>query len=282
VVKFSAILTVYNREYELLLSTLRSLSRCDTSDLEVVIVNDRSTMDYSGVQSYLDLRFPHKKWIDLEDYEAFRLPTGHNNPAYAFNKALEAADGESVFVMSSDVIATPRCVHAAKRAPLGEAVWTPLVIDIESGQQYCGPIRLFPAPWFLAARKQDIVDVGGWDEAYLRGMCYEDNDFIGRLMLKVGRFLGDWSVACFHQSHAQPWYDMNDPVQLEAHERNKSYTREKWGGIPFSGDFAAFDVTRRPYRTGDVVHECKAENGKLEKAIEWTQGIFAPAREAKP
>lgn len=272
--KYSFLMTVYDREPELLLSTIRALSRCDLSDCEIVIVDDGSNMDYDWVQAAMSarLRGTPYKWIDTGWYEADRIGNGYNNPAHAFNVALEAASGDSVIIMSSEVLITPRIVERIRRTDLKEAAWTSMVIDIETGAQYCGPNRLFPAPWCLAADRQICLDIGGWDETYLLGQCYEDNDFMGRLFLKTGGFMGDWTVIAYHQSHNQPAY--HDDVAA-ARKVNFEYTKAKWKGIPFHPEMIPFDVIRKPHPSGDVIHECRGAPGLLERTIAGTTGLIA-------
>lgn len=270
----SVLMTVFNREPEVLMATLRSLWRSLPEDAQVVLVDDGSTVPYDWIKSYADARFKDFAWHVMEPYEAFRID-GFNNPAKAFNQALSMAKHDKIVVMSSDVLTNPIAVQKLMKFNLEEMAWTPLVIDTESGAQYCGPLRLFPAPWFLAVSKKHAIECGGWDETYLDGMCWEDNDFLGRVMLQTGRFIGDWSVIVYHQSHEQPAYRIDDPVILDANNKNKQYTRAKWSGLPFGGqESCAFDILRKPYVTGDVVHECKYMGTLLPDTIARTKSPF--------
>jgi len=274
-VEHSVIMTVYNREPDVLLATLRSLWRSLGEGDEIIVVNDGSKMKYEWVMEYAHPRFARFRWIDAPYYEAFRIAGEFNNPARAFNIALEAATGRDIFIMSSDVIVTPKAVQRGKSFRLDEMAWTPRVVDIESGAEYCGTNRLFPMPWFLGCSRRHAVECGGWDEAYLDGMCWEDNDFVGRLMLHTGRFIGDWDVTVYHQSHNQPAYDVKDPEVLAANQRNKNYTKQKWAGLPFAGaEDGCFDVLRKRYETGDVVHECVAYGDTLDQVIVKTRSPF--------
>jgi len=268
-------MTVYDREYEVLLSTLRSLVRSIDDDDEVIVVNDGSHMNYDGVKAYGERRLPKFRWIDMPQYEAFRIAGGFNSPSKAFNVGLEAASKPGLVIMSSDVLVNRSAVLQLKKVNLDDRAWVCQVVDLETNSQYCGPARLFPAPWFLACSTQTARECGGWDESYLSGMCYEDNDFIGRLMLKTGKFLGDWSVTVFHQSHEQPAYNMDDPEVVAANQRSREYTRQKWSGIPFGGSHdSCFDVVRKPDRSGDPVYNCKYYGTLLEDAIRLTKSPF--------
>lgn len=279
----SFIMTVYNREPEVLLSTLRGLFRSIDDDSEVIVVNDGSEYGYQWARAYAEPRFPRFKWLDIEPYEACRINGNFNNPAKAFNAALSLATGKRLYVMSSDVIVTPNAIKQSLKFDFSEMAWTPLVLDLESSVHYCGPSRVFPAPWCLGLDRQIAIDAGGWDENYLKGMCYEDNDFIGRTLLKTGRFIGDWSVQVYHQSHLQPAYEVHEEHVMLANRINKTYTKRKWAGIPFSGsEDPCFDVLRKPYVTGDIVHECRYYGTLLEDTIRMTKSPFNPNYEPMP
>lgn len=274
-VKRSVLLTVHDREPAVLMGTLRSLWRAGVgADEEVVIVDDRSCTDLTWARKYGELAFPNFKWIRLDDYECWTID-GFANPARAFNEALKAAEGEAVWIMSSDVLVNPALIERARKVDVNAMVWTPLVLDLETGRQYCGPTRLFPMPWFLVASRQHCLDVGGWDEAYLKGMCFEDNDFVGRLALKTGAFCGEWTVVCYHQSHDQPAYLVADPAVKEANDRNREWTMRKWGGIPFNSEYTPFDVVRELHESGVPVHRVIEKSGKLERVVQMTEGLHA-------
>lgn len=257
------------------MGTLRALMRAGVGDEEeVVVVDDRSAGELTWAVKFCELAFPNVKWIRLDDYECWSID-GFANPARAFNEALKAAEGETVWIMSSDVLVNPSLVRRARKVSGSGFAWTPMILDLETQRQYCGPTRLFPMPWFLVASRQACLDIGGWDEKYLGGMCYEDNDFVGRLVLKTGAFCGEWSVVGYHQSHDQPAYNVSDPEVLAANERNRAWTMEKWGGIPFDSEFTPFDVVREMHPSGVPVHRVIDRSGKLERAVGMTEGVNA-------
>lgn len=279
--KYSILLTVFNREPEVLLATLHSLSQCDLTDTEIVVVNDCSAMRYGFVREYMQAKFENGGWHDMEPYTAFRLEGGFNNPARAFNQAALLSKGENLFIMSSDVLVPPRVFEKARKVDLSKTLWTPFVEDTHGNPPlmgvYCGPNRLFPMPWFLGVSREALFAVKGWDEKYLEGLCFEDNDVVGRLALHTGRFMGDWSVKVYHQGHSQPAYNLDDPIVLAANERNREWTREKWRGIPFDSEFTPFNVTRKMQEDGNAAHVCTDKTGKLAEAVEKTTGLLANA-----
>lgn len=248
-VKTSIIMTVFDREPAVILNTLRWLAMSDLSETEVVVVDDNSTIP----TSYLEPLLPdiNGRLIRLEPYACYEI-RGFNNPARAFNVGLEAAQGERLVILSSDVLVPPRVLAKAAKFSSEETVFCPMVIDLSTGHEYCGPNRVFPMPWFLSTSTKQARDCGGWDENYLLGMCYEDNDFVGRLALQVGSITFDWNQIVWHQSHYQPAYS-NEPWIQVANQRNKMYTADKWHGIPFDDALGqVWDIARGRHENGDL------------------------------
>jgi hypothetical protein len=272
-VKESIILTVSDREPEVLLSTFRWLIAGGLDESEVIIVNDNSRVNYSWMKTLTDQM--NAKWLDLEPYECFKLDGNFNNPARAFNVGLAAAKGERVAILSSDVIVPTRVLAQARQQYDERHVWCPMVIDLESSMEYCGPRRVFPMPWFLYMSRDLAVRAGGWDENYLRGMCFEDNDFVGRLALTADQIVCDWTSCVWHQSHHQPAYLDND-VAKRANARNKAYTMHKWTGIPFGdSDQIAFEIARgRDETTGNFALRFKDIKGIKDKVLAETVSPF--------
>lgn len=247
----SVLMTVHDRDPEVLLATLRSLHRCGLSDIELVIVNDRSSMDYSWIREYCMPRFSSVKWVDTGEYEGFRVD-GYGNPAKAFNVGLALCTMQRLVVMSSDVIISPRAVWSMNRFWEEGFMYTPKVIDMDSGAEYCGPKRPFPMPWFLVMSTKMAQEVGGWDEKYLNGLCYEDNDFVGRMFKKAGVIRCDWDAWVYHQSHEQPAYNVKNDEVVAANARNRHICRDTWGGIPFDAEIPPFTILRKPDPMGCV------------------------------
>lgn len=276
--KESIIMTVSDREPDLLLNTLRWLRMSDMSDSEIVIADDRSRVDYEWLR-HANSDMP-LKWVTLDDYECMKLNENFNNPAKAFNFALEHASGDNIAIVSSDVIVPPRVVQMARKHDTSTSAWCPMVIDLASGHEYCGPHRVFPAPWFLYAKRSDIVACGGWDENYLMGMCYEDNDFIGRLALQVGCFVFDWTCIVWHQSHYQPAYEIDHQWVKAANDRNRQYTLDKWTGIPFGdSDQVAFEIIRGRNENGDFALTFNDIKSVKDKVYQETLSPFVEQKE---
>jgi len=248
-VKTSVLMTVHDREPEVLLATLRSLHRSGLSESELVIVDDRSKMAYTWIKDYAKPRFRSVKWIPTGEYAGFRAD-GYGNPAHAFNVGLDICTGERLIVMSSDVIATPASCWSMDRFWTPEYLYTPRVINMDTYREYCGATRPFPMPWFLVMSTKLAQQVGGWDETFINGLCYEDNDFVGRLGLQVEAIRCDWDAVVYHQSHVQPAYDVKSEEISAANARNRDIIKKKWGGIPFDGENACWTMKTKPDPAG--------------------------------
>ncbi len=273
-VRESILMTCYNREPEVLLNTLRWLASCDLSESEIIIVDDGSTLDYSWADLYKERL--NMRWVTMPEYPALRIDGGFNNPAKAFNKALQEAHGERICILSSDVIVPERVLMKARQSYNPNAVWCPMIVDLATSAEYCGPHRVFPMPWFLYLSKGKAIEAGGWDENFLFGMCWEDNDFVGRLALVTDQINCDWTSVCWHQSHFQPAYVQTEDV-IEANKRNCKYITTKWaGGIPFGPpDMLAMEMGRgRDEATGDFCLRFKDFKGIKDRVVSTTLSPF--------
>ena len=284
--KTSILFPVHDREAAVVLSSVRSIARCARAgdEFELIVANDRSNMSYDWLVGYLKAHEVPFTWLDVAGYDAFRMDEatmgakGHNGPSRAFNEALAASDGERVIAMSSDVIVTPGAWKAALATDVTLGMWSPKVWDLDGNpfREYCGPTRVFPMPWFLVMSRQTLVDVGGWDESYLQGLSYDDNDVAGRVALGQGRFFLDYEATVFHHSHATVYDETHRPEIKAALDRNRDWTMHKWSGVPFEGAVSPFSVLRRPHPSGRIAFECLAPEGRLEQAVKMTTGMFAP------
>jgi hypothetical protein len=217
-------MTVYNRPQLVLLNTLLKLGPNDWSDGEIVVVNDGSRIPYGPLkESFGDLPV---KWVEAKPFPGCYSLKGYNNPAHAWNVGLAASSGEYVFPMSSDIMVTPGIIHRALNLDLDKVAWMPSVVDMDTAMEYLGPNRLAPLGWFFGVHRKHMEAVG-WDEEYMNGIAFEDNDMMARLALEVGRFVVDVGCTVWHQSHPQTAYSDN----LAGWTVNRGYCKEKWGGF---------------------------------------------------
>lgn len=227
--KFSVLMTVYNRPQLTLMNTLVKLGANDFTDGEIVIVNDGSTIPYEPIRdAFKDLPI---RWVDAPGHNGAYSLDGYNNPSAAWNLALKEARGDVVFPLSSDCIVPPYSIDAAFELDMSNVVWMCCVVDMDTNQTYFGPDAIRPLGWFYGVCREKMRNVG-WDENYMKGLAFEDNDVMARLGLEMGRFVLDMRCTAWHQSHPQTAYS----DKLKGWNINRGYTIEKWGAIPWGKD----------------------------------------------
>lgn len=231
------IITVYNRPRWMLENVLRQLQKNDLTDTRVLIVDDGSTCEF----------YP----LDLPDYHLIKASTiearpdtyqigGHNNPAYVNNVALAWAKehgARRLFFLSSDVLLPPNTLTRARKYVDKGCCYVPSVVDIDTSQLFLGSQRMFPMMWFYALPAAVADAAGPFDEEFLKGMAFEDNDWTGRTALEAGKMALDESVIALHQSH--PGVAYSDDMQ--GFKRSEKYCLKKWeGNIPWGRNMAPF------------------------------------------
>lgn len=229
--KFTFILTVHDRPEIELLRVLQQIAKNDLRDAEVLVIDDGSETDYSDViasmEPFLPLRW--ERWPTLEHKPETYHISGHKNPAFVNNKAIELAHGENLIWLSSDVLIPSHTVERLGRWDLSTRSVTARIIDIDTGNVFCGKERPMFACWLLACSKANALAVDGFDEELLKGMAFDDNDFTAKLALLTGKMVIDSSILAFHQSHA-PLYLSDGGV---GYQKSHKYVLDKWGGIPW-------------------------------------------------
>jgi glycosyltransferase involved in cell wall biosynthesis len=232
----SIVLTVFNKEELVLLNTLHGLAKNKDQDVEVIVVDDGSTVDYARVRSlYEDVLgatwFRCETLLDLPD--CYQIE-GHKNPAHAQNLGLARATGDRLFLLSSDVILPPGTIALTRERDLSRTIWSPGVVDLDTGAAFCGFERAYAAAWFIGTERRHWETIGPEyvDEQYMLGQAFDDNDLLARLCLAAGRLTIDCGLKAWHQSHPQFAYSDD----LVGFERSKAYAYAKWGFWPWAKD----------------------------------------------
>jgi GT2 family glycosyltransferase len=250
--KDAVLLTVFDRPKDVLFNTLAGLARNDLTDTVVICVDDGSSIDYVDLEDFvktLNLPLIWSRVDTVKERPGTYNINGYNNPAHAFNAALKIATGEKaerVFILSSDCVLPAHALEAWRRWVDIGYVPIPKVVDHDSQQVYASSSRIWPLYWWMGCRMEWIKGIGGWDEEYLRGIAFEDNDFAARLFDKVQKFVFDDSVMVIHQSHSQTAYSDN----LEGWAINKQYTLSKYGANPWERNGEGLLYNPRPVRQG--------------------------------
>jgi hypothetical protein len=229
------ILTVFNRPQLTLVNTLNALSKCNLADTTILVVDDGSDTNddlHDVLITFDSLPIVTKRTCSQDLPGAYAIG-GHTNPAAANNLALDwcKENGVSrIFWLSSDCIVPPSILDKARQLDLDKYVYVPSTMDIDTSKVFCGKDRQFPMCWFVGTTLAACEKAGRFDENYLKGMGFEDNDFMARLCASTGRLVLDVSTWIFHQSHEATYYS-DEGV---GYKRSKDYTLQKWGGIPWS------------------------------------------------
>lgn len=232
----AVILTVYNRPLDVLKRTLATLLLPSRAKLQLVVVDDGSDEEHRAAYAPLREELCQKlgaQWRETSTIEK-RPETyhidGHNNPAYVNNVAIDMAalsGARRTLFLSSDTMVGDGAIDRAFSHP-EDTVVIARTVDSLRGTVFCQSSQVWPMCWFVLAPTSSAVRVR-FDEEYLKGMAFEDNDFQGRLFLDVGRMVVDDSVGCLHQAHLPIAYSDG----WRGFRRSETYTRKKWGGIPF-------------------------------------------------
>jgi GT2 family glycosyltransferase len=131
-------------------------------------------------------------------------------------------------------------------------------------------------PWMLYTSREKVVEAGGWDENFLFGCCWEDNDFVGRLALVCDKINCDWGAIAWHQSHYQPAYEKTQEI-IDANKRNANYINTKWAGsIPWGPvDVQSFQMLKgRDEKTGNFCLTFEDFKGVKDRVIQATLSPF--------
>jgi hypothetical protein len=177
---------------------------------------------------------------------------GHKDPSWAMNRCFDMAkkyDPTHLLLLGSDVIVSPLFLEAWKSFDPDEMLWTPRVVDLDTSAVYCSTQRIWPMNWSLLCRREWFEDCGGFDENFMRGIAFEDNDLTGRMLQKAGFIMFDDRVTAWHQSHDQTAYSDN----MVGFNINKAYIEQKW-----QSDCAPFNSHDKP-----LAIECKGTHGPM-------------------
>lgn len=95
--KISAIMALYNTPYDYLKTTVESILNQTSTDFELIVIDDASSMEYKGFfEQFKDTRI---KYFKLEQ---------NAGPGHARNEGIKKAKGEYIAIVDSDDVYMPR------------------------------------------------------------------------------------------------------------------------------------------------------------------------------
>ena len=205
-------ITIYDRTPEVIRAVCAGLSLPGNLPDVVCVCYDRAPRD-----SIYALRKESKRLgFELRETVLNDGAVGPRCPSKAWNMALSlvADDNAHVFCMSSEMVLAPHSIGMAYH--LSEACPEVLIVGRAEhcGQSYAythekeEPSRTItaarcPSPlgfsWLLPMKT--TRKIGGFDETYMNGLCYEDSDFTVRLWNAGADFVFCDDIMGFHLEH---------------------------------------------------------------------------------
>jgi len=246
----SLVLTINNRSPEVSEQVADSLALPGNAPDELVVVLDRPTAEArrGAAEAYGKLDIPTK-------YVYIPGEPGWLGPARAWNAGFKAATGDLIYCISSEVVQDAHNVEKARAiCQNGDTVVfgachnsepTNLVVGAEPGLLVSSKMPR-PLGFIVCMPKKQIDDIGGFDEEFMRGFWYDDDDFFLRMWQTGVRFVFSDDIHGIHLDHSRP--DLDTVAGQEGIRRNQTHMYEKHGKF---------------YRWNDLLRQETRSEGKL-------------------
>lgn len=185
----------------------------DTNRLEQFSHTKRAYDEMPQTKEFL---IPTRSFKDVAQYlkanelmkDVVLLPYEHEigfNPSLALNMGVRESKYDNIIVTSPEVKPTTNVLEQ-----LSELLDKNVVCQV-SDQDEDGNLAILvsqtfrgetPAMYFLAMfRKEDLFTINGWDEEFMKGYAYEDNDFGDRWKRAELPFEVHEEIQAVHQYH---------------------------------------------------------------------------------
>lgn len=240
-VKYS-ILMPYHMRAQQLSNTLSSFLRLyHRNDYEVLIGEDHKNVVDQVEHSALLRVIEH-----FPDLNIHIIPTGSLscwNPSSAFNELSYRSAGEYL------LITNPECLHETNiLAGLDLAFgydpnqYVVCACRIPTGQWYQHSVhRPVKVHFCSSLLKSTYISIGGFDEEYIKGVCFEDDDFRNTLINNNILITERDDLVVMHQQHSK-----SKPQNYGIlHARNRDYFNQKWGARAFRAE----RITVEPFQS---------------------------------
>jgi glycosyltransferase involved in cell wall biosynthesis len=227
----SLILTINNRPPQVSKRVADSLRLPGNTPDELIIVLDRPTEEarQGAIDAYTDLDCS-VRFLELSG------EPGWKGPARAWNHGFNNATGDLLYTISSEVVQDSHNLDKAKElcqnkniALFGachDTVKDPLVVGVEPGLLVCAEMPR-PLGFIACFPKDKALEIKGYDETFMKGFWYDDDDFFLRLWHSPLDFLFRDDIHGTHINHARP--DLETPEGMQKTEINRAYMTRKHG-----------------------------------------------------
>ena len=231
--KISICMTHYNRKQQLL-NTLQSIQNQEAKDLvEIIIVDDVSVTP---------LQFSDFKDFDL-DIKLVSIQTKNKwwvNPCIGFNQAFNLISAPITIIQNAECMHTTNIIQYVldNVLPHEYVAMSALSLSYEStntitritpiseistanSSWYChSQFRPQPFNFCAAIHTADLINSGGFNNEFARGIYYDDDAFLHSLHKNNIQCRIEDSQLVYHQWHEQIWEAMPDHHELGAINRN--------------------------------------------------------------
>lgn len=227
---------------------------------QVVVVLDRPSgeMQFAVERALRDGHIPCP--LDKQTVIVLEGDPGWRSPCIAFNAGLAAIcpsdDRHMTVITHGDVELQPRALETARTAMLAhEAVYFANVSESNPerliGNGHAGPVLMNwhnprALTYLFATPTKALKAIGGWDEDYQKGVCYEDDDLTTRLWKHGLDFAWLDSFRGIHNSHSRKYFTPMRIAPNQALFLEKHGTLEYWRKQMLLGNIHAI---MRPYCT---------------------------------
>ena len=238
--------TYYNRKNQFI-NTLKSLELSKIKDFEVIAVDDCSD-DNQRIED-LEKRFKFLKVHRINKEDKW-----YNNPCIPFNIAFSKCSGNKIIIQNAE------CLHYSdilnrteeKLNDYNYLSFATYSIDEEetkkinkyekindfinsfsinddrfdfygngvNGWYNHGVYRPCAFHFCSAITRRNLIELNGFDELYANGICYDDNEFLYRIILKELNIIFEDDFKSIHQYHEKFYYNKNNHMCLENINKN--------------------------------------------------------------
>jgi len=215
--KISIVMAYFNRKRQLY-NTLKSIEKTAHTSFEVILIDDHSKEE-ERVEDIAVL-FPFLKVIRVSAEEKT-----YSCSCMAYNRGIAEADGDIIILQNPECshfgdVLTYIDQHLTESNYLSVACFAPDYTDNKGW--YNHPIYRPVYYHFCSAITRDnLKQLGGFDERYAQGLAYDDNEFVERInRLGLQKEIPN-DIYVVHQPHSKD-YGLSKQVYKNKIERNRA------------------------------------------------------------
>lgn len=232
-VKYSLLMPFHKRAQQLAVTLSSFLHLYRRNDYEVLIGEDyKNMMDQIEHHALVRVLGNFSSVLNIQT-----IITGTANcwnPSSAFNELASRAQGQFL------IITNPECLHETDvLAGLDQAFeqdsdqYVVCACRIPTRQWYQHSVHRSVKVHFCSALSKELYNrIGGFDEEYAKGVCFEDDDFRNTIISNGVRIVERDDLVVMHQAHSKS--KPSDYAKL--HVVNKRYFDRKWGSRAFRAE----------------------------------------------